>query len=30
VEFIQYLRGLYPDKKLILIWDGATSPFKVG
>lgn len=24
MEFIQYLRGLYPDKKLILIWDGAT------
>jgi transposase len=24
VEFIQYLRGLYPDKKLIIIWDGAT------
>ena len=24
VEFIKYLQGLYPDKKLIIIWDGAS------
>ena len=24
VEFVTYLRKLYPDKKLIIIWDGAT------
>jgi len=23
VSFIEYLQGLYPDKKLIIIWDGA-------
>lgn len=24
IEFIKYLRKLYPDKKLMIIWDGAT------
>lgn len=24
VEFIKYLQGLYPDKKLIIVWDGAS------
>ena len=24
IEFIKYLQRLYPDKKLIIIWDGAT------
>ena len=29
VLFIQHLQALNPDKKLMIIWDGASSPFKV-